>query len=128
MAAAKPISTIFSGPAGGVSGALDLAKIMKKRVLLSIDVGGTSLDANLILDFEPVDVFEAYVDHFPVLQPIFDLRTLGAGGGSIAKIDNKLLTVGPESAGAEPALPVMVEEERGDTDRCCSSSWLYYSI
>ena len=102
MAAAKPISTIFSGPAGGVSGALDLAKIMKKKKLLSIDVGGTSLDANLILDFEPVDVFEAYVDHFPVLQPIFDLRTLGAGGGSIAKIDNKLLTVGPESAGAEP--------------------------
>ena len=102
MAAAKPISTIFSGPAGGVSGALDLAKIMKKKNLLSIDVGGTSLDANLILDFEPVDVFEAYVDHFPVLQPIFDLRTLGAGGGSIAKIDNKLLTVGPESAGAEP--------------------------
>ncbi|GIR85850.1 MAG: hypothetical protein CM15mP85_24740 [Rhodobacterales bacterium] len=73
-----------------------------KKNLLSIDVGGTSLDANLILDFEPVDVFEAYVDHFPVLQPIFDLRTLGAGGGSIAKIDNKLLTVGPESAGAEP--------------------------
>ena len=102
MAAAKPISTIFSGPAGGVSGALDLAKIMKKKKLLSIDVGGTSLDANLILDYEPVDVFEAYVDHFPVLQPIFDLRTLGAGGGSIAKIDNKLLTVGPESAGAEP--------------------------
>ena len=102
MAAAKPISTIFSGPAGGVSGALDLAKIMKKKNLLSIDVGGPSLDANLILDFEPVDVFEAYVDHFPILQPIFDLRTLGAGGGSIAKIDNKLLTVGPESAGAEP--------------------------
>ena len=102
MAAAKPISTIFSGPAGGVSGALDLAKIMKKKKLLSIDVGGTSLDANLILNYEPVDIFEAYVDHFPVLQPIFDLRTLGAGGGSIAKIDNKLLTVGPESAGAEP--------------------------
>ena len=102
MAAAKPISTIFSGPAGGVSGALELSKIMNKKNLLSIDVGGTSLDANLILDFEPVDVFEASVDHFPILQPIFDLRTLGAGGGSIAKIDNKLLTVGPESAGAEP--------------------------
>ncbi|MDG1936267.1 MAG: hydantoinase/oxoprolinase family protein [Paracoccaceae bacterium] len=102
MAEAKPISTIFSGPAGGVSGALDLAKIMKKRKLLSIDVGGTSLDANLILDFQPVDVFEAHVDNFPILQPIFDLRTLGAGGGSIAKIDNKLLTVGPKSAGAVP--------------------------
>ena len=102
MAEAKPISTIFSGPAGGVSGALNLAKIMEKNKLLSIDVGGTSLDANLIIDFEPVDVFEAHVDDFPVLQPIFDLRTLGAGGGSIAKIDNKLLTVGPQSAGAKP--------------------------
>ena len=122
MAAAKPISTIFSGPAGGVSGALDLAKIMNKKKLLSIDVGGTSLDANLILDFDPVDVFEAYVDQFPVLQPIFDLRTLGAGGGSIAKIDNKLLSVGPESAGAEPG-PACYG--RGGTDATLTDSALY---
>ena len=122
MATAKPISTIFSGPAGGVSGALDLAKIMNKKKLLSIDVGGTSLDANLILDFDPVDVFEAYVDQFPVLQPIFDLRTLGAGGGSIAKIDNKLLSVGPESAGAEPG-PACYG--RGGTDATLTDSALY---
>ncbi len=102
MAEAQPISTILSGPAGGVAGALHVARSTGRRNILSVDVGGTSLDACLIVDFQPMDVFEAHIDGFPVLQPIFDLRTLGAGGGSIAWIDNKLLRVGPESAGAVP--------------------------
>lgn len=102
MAEAQPISTLLSGPAGGVAGALHVARTTGRRNLLSIDVGGTSLDACLIVNFQPMDVFEAQIDGFPVLQPIFDLRTLGAGGGSIAWIDNKLLRVGPESAGAVP--------------------------
>jgi N-methylhydantoinase A len=102
MAEAQPIATILSGPAGGVSGALHVARLTNRRNILSVDVGGTSLDACLIVDFQPIDVFEAHIDNFPVLQPIFDLRTLGAGGGSIAWIDNKLLRVGPKSAGAVP--------------------------
>ncbi|MDA0963228.1 MAG: hydantoinase/oxoprolinase family protein, partial [Proteobacteria bacterium] len=102
MAADQPIATILSGPAGGVSGALQVAQRTGRRNVLSVDVGGTSLDACMIVDFEPVDVFEARIDTFPVLQPIYDLRTLGAGGGSLAWVDNKLLRVGPDSAGAVP--------------------------
>jgi len=102
LAEAEPIATVLSGPAGGVSGALYVAKATERRNVLSVDVGGTSLDACLIVDSKPMDVFEASIENFPMLQPIFDLRTLGAGGGSIAWIDNKLLRVGPQSAGAVP--------------------------
>jgi N-methylhydantoinase A len=102
LAEAQPVATILSGPAGGVAGALHVARSTGRRNVLSIDVGGTSLDACLIVDGQPMDVFEARIDTFPILQPIFDLRTLGAGGGSVAWIDNKLLRVGPRSAGAVP--------------------------
>lgn len=102
LAEAQPISTVLSGPAGGVSGALHVSRATDRPNVISVDVGGTSLDACLIVGHDPVDVFEARIDTFPVLQPIFDLRTLGAGGGSIARIDNALLRVGPESAGAVP--------------------------
>ena len=102
LAEAQPISTVLSGPAGGVSGALHVSRSTERPNLISIDVGGTSLDACLIVNSDPMDVFEARIDTFPVLQPIFDLRTLGAGGGSIARVDNALLQVGPESAGAVP--------------------------
>ena len=102
LAEAEPIATVLSGPAGGVSGARYIARETGRRNVLSVDVGGTSLDACLIVDYEPTDVFEARIENLPILQPIYDLRTLGAGGGSIAWIDNKLLRVGPESAGAAP--------------------------
>jgi len=102
LAEAQPVATILSGPAGGVAGALHVARSTGRQNVLSIDVGGTSLDACLIVDGQPMDVFEARIDTFPILQPIFDLRTLGAGGGSVAWIDNKLLRVGPRSAGAMP--------------------------
>ncbi|WP_417307837.1 hydantoinase/oxoprolinase family protein [Devosia sp.] len=102
LAEAEPIATVLSGPAGGVSGALYVANATGRPNMLSVDVGGTSLDACLIVDGKPMDVFEASIENFPMLQPIFDLRTLGAGGGSIAWIDNKLLRVGPKSAGAVP--------------------------
>ncbi len=102
LAETQPIATILSGPAGGVCGAQYVAEATGRHNVLSVDVGGTSLDSCLIVDFRPVDVFEARIDGFPLLQPIYDLRTLGAGGGSIARVDNKLLQVGPESAGAVP--------------------------
>lgn len=102
LAEAEPIATVLSGPAGGVSGALYVSNATGRPNLISVDVGGTSLDACLVVEGSPVDVFEARIDEFPILQPIFDLRTLGAGGGSIAWVDNTLLRVGPESAGAVP--------------------------
>ncbi len=102
MGEASPISTVQSGPAGGVAGARFLARSAGERRVLSVDIGGTSLDACLILDYEPTDVFEAEIDGFPILQPIYDIRNLGAGGGSVARVENALLKVGPESAGAAP--------------------------
>jgi N-methylhydantoinase A len=113
LANAEPIATVLSGPAGGVSGALHLSRETGRPNVISVDVGGTSLDACLIVDHNPVDVFEAHIDVFPILQPIFDLRTLGAGGGSIAWIDGTLLRVGPQSAGAVPG---PASYGRGGTD------------
>lgn len=113
LANAQPIATVLSGPAGGVSGALHLSRETGRPNVISVDVGGTSLDACLIVNYDPVDVFEARIDTFPILQPIFDLRTLGAGGGSIAWIDGTLLRVGPQSAGAVPG---PASYGRGGTD------------
>ncbi|WP_238364788.1 hydantoinase/oxoprolinase family protein [Mesobacterium pallidum] len=113
LAEAEPIATVLSGPAGGVSGALYVANATERPNLISVDVGGTSLDACLVVDGKPVDVFEARIDEFPILQPIFDLRTLGAGGGSIAYVDDTLLRVGPQSAGAVPG---PASYGRGGTD------------
>lgn len=102
VARSAPLTTVLSGPAGGVVGASFLARELNLPRLLSFDVGGTSVDACVILDGEPTEVHEASIDSFPLLIPIFDIRTVGAGGGSIAWIDDGLLKVGPRSAGAVP--------------------------
>lgn len=102
LARTAPLTTVLSGPAGGVVGAGHLASELGIRHLLSFDVGGTSIDSCVIVDGEPGEVHEASIDGFPLLIPIFDLRTIGAGGGSIAWVDDGLLRVGPHSAGAVP--------------------------
>jgi N-methylhydantoinase A len=70
--------------------------------VLSFDVGGTSVDSCVVEDGYPSEVHEATIDGLPLLIPIFDIRTIGAGGGSIAWMDHGLLKVGPRSAGAVP--------------------------
>jgi N-methylhydantoinase A len=70
--------------------------------MLSFDVGGTSVDSCVVVDGEPSEVHEAEIDGLPLLLPIFDIRTIGAGGGSIAWMDEGLLKVGPRSAGSVP--------------------------
>ncbi|MEY9212827.1 hydantoinase/oxoprolinase family protein [Thermobifida halotolerans] len=102
LARRAPLATVLSGPAGGVVGASYLARELGHPRILSFDVGGTSIDSCVIVDGEPGEVHEAAIDGFPLLIPIFDLRTIGAGGGSIAWIDDGLLKVGPRSAGAVP--------------------------
>lgn len=102
LARQAPLVTVLSGPAGGVIGASYLAREMGWPRVLSFDVGGTSVDACVIENGEPGEVYEATIDGFPVLIPIYDIRTVGAGGGSIAWIDEGLLKVGPRSAGAVP--------------------------
>jgi len=98
----SPIFTVMSGPAGGIVGAAFLARTLGKDRLISVDYGGTSLDACLIEDRTPVLMHEADLEHHPALIPIFDIRSIGAGGGSIAWLEEGLLKVGPQSAGAVP--------------------------
>jgi N-methylhydantoinase A len=98
----SPTFTILSGPAGGIVGASFLAELLARDDLLSFDIGGTSLDTCVIERGNAVAAFEAKLEHYPLLIPIYDIRTIGAGGGSIAWIDEGLLRVGPRSAGAVP--------------------------
>jgi N-methylhydantoinase A len=102
VARSAPLLSVLSGPAGGITGASYLGRLTDRRNLISFDVGGTSLDACVILDGVPTEVYEARIEGLPLLLPIFDIRTIGAGGGSIAWLDDGLLKVGPQSAGADP--------------------------
>lgn len=97
-----PIHSILSGPAGGIIGAAHIGQLTGRGNLIAADVGGTSLDTCVITDGEPVIKHESTIENHPLLIPVYDIRTIGAGGGSIARLDGDLLKVGPTSAGAEP--------------------------
>jgi len=100
----RPVFTAVSGPAGGVIGARYWGDILGMDSIISTDVGGTSFDVSVIPHRERIFAKEPYVGRFRVLMPTIDIVTIGAGGGSIAWIDEdtKTLKVGPMSAGAEP--------------------------
>ena len=102
MARGAPLLTVLSGPAGGIAGACHLARTLGWDQVISFDVGGTSLDACVIENGEASSVYEAEIDGLPMQLPVFDIRTIGAGGGSVARADDGLLRVGPQSAGAVP--------------------------
>jgi N-methylhydantoinase A/oxoprolinase/acetone carboxylase beta subunit len=96
------VRTILSGPAGGIVGAVEIARLAGFRRALTFDMGGTSTDVALAGE-NPRLTTEARVDTFPVRVPMLDIHTVGAGGGSIARLDaGGSLRVGPESAGAMP--------------------------
>lgn len=98
-----PVSLILSGPAGGVIGAAALAKLIGEPNLITVDMGGTSLDASLIVDGRPVLHQGAEFEGLPINTPSLYINTIGAGGGSIAHLDEAgALQVGPQSAGAAP--------------------------
>jgi N-methylhydantoinase A len=99
-----PVSLLMSGPAGGVTGALWVAKNAGLRNILTLDVGGTSTDVALIEDLEPRRVRTTDVGHLSVRASSLDVKTVGAGGGSIAYVPTltRALRVGPQSAGAVP--------------------------
>jgi len=102
-AAHEPVRTILSGPAGGVVGALHAAKKAGFENIITFDMGGTSTDVALC-DREGMRLTnESIVAGVPVAIPMMDIHTVGAGGGSIARVDEGgSLRVGPESAGADP--------------------------
>jgi N-methylhydantoinase A len=99
-----PVNLLMSGPAGGVTGALWVALQAGFPNLLTVDVGGTSTDVALIQNGEPRLRRETTVGDVTVRASSVDIRTVGAGGGSIAHVPEltKALRVGPQSAGAEP--------------------------
>lgn len=100
----QPVHMILSGPAGGVSGARLVASEAGFRDFLTLDMGGTSTDASIIIDGKPQISRETKVGLLPVSSPAVDVRSIGAGGGSIARVSeySGALRVGPQSAGAEP--------------------------
>ena len=102
-AAHEPVRTILSGPAGGVVGALHAARRAGFENIITFDMGGTSTDVALC-DREGMRLTnESIVAGVPVAIPMMDIHTVGAGGGSIARVDEGgSLRVGPESAGADP--------------------------
>ncbi len=98
----QPIRTLLSGPVGGAIGGAALSKTMNRPNLLCVDMGGTSFDMSLILGSRPTISSAAYLEGLPLLTPIVDIQTIGAGGGSLAWIEAGGLRVGPQSAGADP--------------------------
>ena len=103
-AAREPVRTILSGPAGGVMGAMSVARAAGIERALSFDMGGTSTDVALLeTGQEPKTTTEGQVAGLPVCVPMLDIHTVGAGGGSLAWLDaSGVLSVGPQSAGADP--------------------------
>ena len=99
-----PVNLLLSGPAGGVAGAVWVAKHAGFNNILTLDMGGTSTDVALIENGQPRLKRETTVSDLTVRASSLDIRTVGAGGGSIAHVPEltKALRVGPESAGADP--------------------------
>ena len=102
LAAREPVRQLLSGPAAGLAAAFEVARACGFARALTIDVGGTSTDCAYVAGGLPRRRARE-VAGFPVLLPVLDVHTVGAGGGSIARVDQGgLLHVGPESAGADP--------------------------
>ncbi len=98
----RAILTALSGPAAGVIGAFHLAKLAGFDQIITLDMGGTSTDVALCPG-EPIRRAESEIDGLPLRMRLLDIETVGAGGGSLARLDSgHLLHVGPESAGADP--------------------------
>lgn len=98
-----PVNLILSGPAGGVLGASWFSGVADHPNLITIDMGGTSLDASLVVDGQPLTYFDASFEGLPINLASLYIHTIGAGGGSLVWIDEgNHLQVGPASAGADP--------------------------
>lgn len=102
-AGSRAVELMVSGPAGGVLASAALARRLGYRNVITTDMGGTSFDAGLIVDGEPLVTTTSITGSYHIASPRIRVTAIGAGGGSIASIDEGgVLTVGPESAGAVP--------------------------
>ena len=113
-----PVALLMSGPAGGVTGAVWVARNAGLGNILTLDVGGTSTDVALIEKLDPRRVRTTEVGHLAVRASALDVKTVGAGGGSIAYVPELTgaLRVGPQSAGAVPG-PVAYGKGGTEADR-----------
>ena len=114
-----PIALAASGPAAGVIGGGRLAELVGEGDALTFDMGGTTADIGLVLGADPQVRFSGEAAGMPINLPQIDVLCIGAGGGSIARVDEfGSLTVGPASAGADPG-PAAYGKRRhgGDGDR-----------
>ncbi len=103
IAAEQPARLLLSGPSGGALAAETIAKHLSEPNLIAVDMGGTSFDVSIVHDGRTRIVTQGEVDDCPVRLPMVEIRTIGAGGGSIAWTDTAgSLQVGPQSAGADP--------------------------
>src|SRR5947208_8680910 len=98
----RPVQTLLSGPVGGTMGLVALARLLERPNLIGVDMGGTSFDVSLVLEGRPELASETSLQGLPLLMPIVDIHTIGAGGGSLAYEEAGGLRVGPQSAGADP--------------------------
>ena len=112
-AARLPARLLLSGPAGGAMAMASLSSRHAMPNLVGFDMGGTSSDISVVRDGQIGETSESSIDGLPVRLPMVEIRTIGAGGGSIARLDSGALRVGPISAGAEPG-PVCYQ--RGGTE------------
>ncbi|HJZ61978.1 MAG TPA: hydantoinase/oxoprolinase family protein [Miltoncostaeaceae bacterium] len=105
QAAEKPVTLLLSGPAAGVLGGLWAAELAGRRRLVTFDMGGTSADIGIVTERGIIEASarDTWVAGYPLLVPMIDVHTIGAGGGSIAHVDaGGAFRVGPQSAGAAP--------------------------
>jgi len=101
----RPVYTLMSGLAAGVMGGAWVGRLVGRDNIISLDIGGTSADIGVVTDgqFAEASARDTRVADYPILAPMIDLHTIGAGGGSIAYVDPAgAFKVGPESAGADP--------------------------
>ena len=98
----EPVQTLLSGPVGGTIGGAALSRATGRPNLICVDMGGTSFDLSLIVDGRPTVSTETELEGLPILMPLVDIHTIGAGGGSLAWLEAGGLRVGPQSAGADP--------------------------
>jgi N-methylhydantoinase A len=100
----KAAHILSSGPVGGVMGAMNLGEMLGHENIIITDVGGTSFDVGLVVQGRPVLNRQPVFEKYSLAIPMIDVVSIGAGGGSIARVDSQsgLLQVGPQSAGADP--------------------------
>ena len=120
-AARLPVKLLLSGPAGGAMAMADLAQANGFDNMVGLDMGGTSSDVSVVIDGTVGETSEGAIDGLPVRLPMVEIRTIGAGGGSIARVEGGALRVGPESAGSMPG-PVCYQ--RGGTQATVTDAHL----